>query len=106
MGGFPRVLHVKSQTNDADHETAKKKHGCRQGRNVNGTVLPQLPSNGPVQGTCGRYQRGFEATELRPGFRCGVGISIHLAAPCATPARLPTTATNKSAILGVRTSPS
>src|SRR5262249_16008756 len=86
MGRFPRILHVQSQTNDADQRAAKEKPGGRQGRNVNGTVLPQLSPNRPVHRTSGGYDRGSKATGLRPEFRCSVGLSIHLAAPCAIPA--------------------
>src|SRR5437879_7210466 len=98
--------------NSADQKAEQENAGDGQRRDIDRPVLPQFTSYRPVHWPARRQDRGRDSLRVE-GFRHGVRLSIHLAAPCFTPASLPglspllsyNMATNKSAMWCLRPSP-
>src|SRR3954453_17216273 len=93
-------MPLDQQADNTDQE-AEQEHGGDGNRGyVDSAALPEFPSNRPVHQLGPRDRRG--GYFVRPDRRIGhdVRFSTHRATPCAS-----ITATNKSATLGLRTSP-
>src|SRR5256884_5851590 len=86
-------------------EGEQKNGGGGQRGDIDRTVLPQFAPHRPVHAPTGGddRRRGYLRFEGRPGL--GVLWSTHRVPPLAAPLLLLITATNKSGMLGVRTSP-
>src|SRR5438270_2364227 len=90
------------QAQQADEKTKQEHRCCNQGGDIERSVLPQFSPYRPVE----RPESHGDSLWLRERSRRRYLLSAHRAAPCALPACLLITATNKSAMLGVCTSPS
>src|ERR1700758_1875273 len=97
---------VAPQIHHADDESDEKNSGGDQRCDINRTVLPQFAAHRPIHAPAWRDDGRRQA--LRPHRRLvqGIRLSVHWVAPLAWPAGSLITATNRSAMLGVRTSPS
>src|SRR5579862_8672153 len=104
--------HLRRQANHANQVPEQNDASGSQRRETDGPVLPQLTPHRPVEGPRRRlyYWRDFSRFKRRlvHGIRWSIR-SIHLAAPLGAAEALvtsfPSTATNRSAMLGVCTSP-
>ena len=107
-----RGAHTRGQMESASPKAEEHDGGGDQRGEVDRAVLPQLAAHRPVQGPRSRGGGGNGRNHLGVE-RLGIRWRVHRAAPgtgiCAAPcgagAGWPMTATNKSAMLGVCTSP-
>src|SRR5579863_2956176 len=100
-----RGSHLHQHMNDADGKAKQEYGGYPNWSDVEVAVLPQFAAHRPVHEAGGRDRGGGDSLRLERRFGHHVRMTRHRAAPCACSPRFPTTATNKSAMLGVRTSP-
>src|SRR6516162_5795901 len=98
-----RAAHGVWQAEEDEQEAEQNHAGDRDRGEIDGTVLPQFAPDRPVQ----RPGRGNTRNRLGRERRLGRAVRLgHRAAPWPCPACWPITATNKSAMLGLPTSPS
>src|SRR3954463_14650179 len=89
---------------DQADQKAEEKNPCRRElHHIDRLEFPELPAQRPIKTLRRRDLR--TRTDLRRCLRLrhSVGRDVHCTPPCS--ARFPTTATNKSEMLGVRPSP-
>src|SRR5436309_15844458 len=94
------------QRDHADQEPEQEDGGDAQGCEIDRTALPQFTPHRPVQRPRRRQGRGSDFLRVDGRAGHGVGWSAHRVAPWAWPVYSPTTATYRSAMLGVPTLPS